>query len=115
MRIAICDDDKADLHALQKAVSIFDQCGTLDICAFSSAAELYKSEMAQNFHIAILDIEMPPPNGYDIAKRLVETGSAPIIIFLLSAYEVSIEMYLQSLPLTSLNLPLTQKKLNLRI
>ena len=34
---------------------------------------------------------------------------------LLSAYEVSIEIYLQSLPLTSLNLPLTPKRLNLRI
>lgn len=110
MRIAICDDDKVDLHALQKAVSIFDQCGTLDICAFSSAAELYKSEMAQNFHIAILDIEMPPPNGYDIAKRLVETGSAPIIIFLTNSMSYTLRGY--GIAFRYLTKPIDQTQLN---
>lgn len=110
MRIAICDDDKADLHALQKAVSIFDQCGTLDICAFSSAAELYKSEMAKNFDIAILDIEMPPPNGYDIAKQLVETGSAPIIIFLTNSMSYTLRGY--GIAFRYLTKPIDQTQLN---
>ena len=85
MRIAICDDDKADLHALQKAVSIFDQCGTLDICAFSSAAELYKSEMAKNFDIAILDIEMPSLSGLEIAKKL-RAANQPLKIIILTTF-----------------------------
>ncbi len=110
MRVAICDDDMTDLHALQKAVSAFDQCGTMDVCSFSSAAELYKSEMTRNFDIVILDIEMAPPNGYDIAKRLVETGSPPIIIFLTNSMAYTLRGY--GIAFRYLTKPIEQAQLN---
>ena len=91
MRIAICDDDERDLQALQAAVSAFDRGKTLEVCAFSSAIELYAAKTS--FDVAVLDIEMPPPNGYDIAKRLIEDGPAPVIIFLTNSMAYTLRGY----------------------
>lgn len=93
MRIAICDDDVKDLHALNEAVRTFNCNGTLEVRAFSSAAELYSEANREPFEIAILDIEMDPPTGYDIAKKLIETTPAPIIIFLTNSMAYTLRGY----------------------
>lgn len=93
MRIAICDDNEKDLQALKAAVNTFDRNKTLEVCAFSSAAELYSAKRQKPFDVAILDIQMAPPNGYDIAKRLIEDDPAPIIIFLTNSMAYTIRGY----------------------
>ena len=110
MRIAICDDEQADLLALKNAVGAFDQSGSMEVSIFSSAAEFYKIEKAKKFDIAILDIEMPPPNGYDIAKQLVESGSAPIIIFLTNSMAYTLRGY--GIAFRYLTKPIEQSQLN---
>lgn len=110
MRIAICDDDEKDLLALRNAVSAFDQTGGIEVCTFSSAAELYKAEKTKKFSIAILDIEMEPPNGYDIAKQLVESGTAPIIIFLTNSMAYTLRGY--GIAFRYLTKPIDQFQLN---
>ncbi len=110
MRIAICDDDPQDLLALKNAVSAYDQSGGMEVCAFSSAAALYAAEKAKKFDIAILDIEMAPPTGYDIAKQLIELGSAPIIIFLTNSMAYTLRGY--GVAFRYLTKPIDQSQLN---
>lgn len=110
MRIAICDDEEKDLLALKKAVNAFDLNGSIDVCAFSSAAALYSAEKRKKFDIAILDIEMAPPNGYDIAKKLVESDPAPIIIFLTNSMAYTLRGY--GIAFRYLTKPIDQFQLN---
>lgn len=93
MRIAICDDEAKDLLALKEAVHAFDQTGAMDVCAFSSAFGLYEAGKRKKFDVAILDIEMEPPNGYDIAKKLIAADQAPIIIFLTNSMAYTLRGY----------------------
>lgn len=93
MRIAICDDEETDLLLLKKAVLAFDHTGTYEVYAFSSAAALYEAGKDTEFDIAILDIEMDPPNGYDVAKKLIQKDPAPIIIFLTNSMAYTLRGY----------------------
>lgn len=91
MRIAICDDDEKDLMTLLDAVRDFDAILGAAVCAFSSAADLLSCQ--ESFDIVILDIEMPPPNGYEAAKKLAETDPAPVILFLTNSMAYTIRGY----------------------
>lgn len=110
MRIAICDDDPIDLEALEKAVHTFDSGNNLEVCTFSRAADLYLSEEKKKFDIAILDIEMAPPNGYEIAKKLAEADSGPIIIFLTISMAYTLRGY--GVAFRYLTKPIDQAQLN---
>ena len=110
MRVAICDDEKKDLQELKEAVNTFDLSGSLDVCASSSAAALYSAEKQKKFDVAILDIEMAPPNGYDIAKKLVESDPAPIIIFLTNSMAYTLRGY--GIAFRYLTKPIDQTQLN---
>lgn len=93
MRIALCDDEEKDLQALKEAVSAFDQNSQLEIYDFSHASKLFAAAKIKPFDIAILDIEMSPPNGYDIAKRLMETKPHPVVIFLTNSMAYTLKGY----------------------
>ncbi len=110
MRIAICDDEEKDLQALKEAVNAFDLSGAIEVCAFSSATALFSSGLKKPFDIAILDIEMPPPNGYAIAEKLVQGDPSPIIIFLTNSMEYTIRGY--GIAFRYLIKPINQTKLN---
>lgn len=110
MRIAICDDDENDLLALREAVNTFDVSGTVEVCTFSSAASLYAANSKKMFDIAILDIEMPPPNGYDIVQKLVESNPTPLIIFLTNSMAYTLRGY--GIAFRYLTKPIDQTQLN---
>ena len=93
MRIAICDDDKNDLQAIQAALTQYDISQTLDVSSFTRAKDLFTANSDTPFDIAILDIEMKTPNGYEIAQKLVEQENAPIIIFLTNSTAYAIRGY----------------------
>lgn len=111
MRIAICDDDEKDLQTLKEAVEAFNSNGSFEVCAFMKASDLYQSEKKQSFDIAILDIEMEPPNGYDIAKKLIEEKSKPpIVIFLTNSMAYTLRGY--GVAFRYLAKPVNQAQLN---
>ena len=110
MRVAICDDEKQDLFSLMDAVKIFDETHTLEISSFNNAAQLYEEHTKKHFDIAILDIEMPPPNGYDIAKQLVNHHHTPIIIFLTQSMAYTLLGY--GIAFRYLAKPINQEQLN---
>ena len=93
MRIAICDDDANDLQAVQTALAQYDTAGNIEISSFAKASDLFAENKKIPFDIAILDIEMKAPNGYEIAQKLVEQESAPIIIFLTNSTAYAIRGY----------------------
>lgn len=110
MRVAICDDELKDLHELQTAIKQYGCAETLEVYAYSSAAELYAAEEKFHFDIAILDIEMEAPNGYEIAKRLVAYRSGPIIMFLTNSMAYTIRGY--GVAFRYLTKPINPKQLN---
>lgn len=93
MRVAICDDELKDLQELQTAIKRYGCAENLEVYAYTRAAELYAAEERFHFDIAILDIEMEAPNGYEIAKRLVEHRPGPIIMFLTNSMAYTIRGY----------------------
>ena len=93
MRIAICDDDANDLQAVQTALAQYDTAGNIEISSFTKASDLFAANKKILFDVAILDIEMKAPNGYEIAQKLVEQESAPIIIFLTNSTAYAIRGY----------------------
>ena len=93
MRIAICDDDANDLQAVQTALAQYDTAGNIEISSFAKASDLFVANKKIPFDIAILDIEMKAPNGYEIAQKLVEQERAPIIIFLTNSTAYAIRGY----------------------
>lgn len=93
MRIAICDDDYRDLHMLHTAIEQYDTIHNLEIASFTKAVDLFTANARTAFDIAILDIEMTSPNGYEIAQKLIEQDNAPIIIFLTNSTAYSIRGY----------------------
>lgn len=93
MRIAICDDDPKDLQAVHTALTQYDTAGDLKVSSFTKASDLFAVNKKTPFDIAILDIEMNAPNGYEIAQQLVAQDTAPIIIFLTNSTAYAIRGY----------------------
>ena len=93
MRVAICDDEHSDLLHLQKMLADYFLPGTAVIDCFSAAKELFESAMNVQYDLALLDIEMEGPNGYEIACKLIEQDSAPLIIFVTNSMAYTIRGY----------------------
>lgn len=93
MRIAICDDDPTDLQAVHTALTQYDTDRNLNISSFCKASDLFAANEKTPFDIAVLDIEMSAPNGYEIAQKLVAQDSSPIIIFLTNSTAYAIRGY----------------------
>ena len=72
IRLAICDDARADAEKLEKCLESLPF--TVDIDVFYSGNELveYVSQQGANYHLYILDIELPDINGVDLARRIRE-------------------------------------------
>ncbi len=100
MRIAICDDEAADLAAEYEIIcSVLDEKGvdyTFD--KFSDPSELLA---ADGFDIAFLDVEMDGMTGIDLARRLHEINKDCLVFFITnysvyldSAFDVNAIRYL---------------------
>ena len=105
MKIAICDDCPQDLQMLAGLVQQYDPQASVD--AFSSAVQLYEVARDNRYDAAILDIEMEAPNGYEIALRLAQESSHPIIIFATNSAAYAVQGY--GLAIRYLLKPLTLK------
>ena len=81
LRLGICDDETQDLAKIMEMVKQYDESNQLQIATFLHAKDLLCAAKASNFDITILDIEMEPPTGFDIAKELIATPNPPIVIF----------------------------------
>lgn len=91
LKIAICDDEAADLQHLKELVEACDR--SLDITTFSTAKALYEGFQATFYDLIFLDIEMEPPTGYEVACQLMEQQDKPLIVFVTNSSEYTIRGY----------------------
>jgi DNA-binding LytR/AlgR family response regulator len=98
LKIAVCDDNKADLSNVVSILSDYQalQRGKLnmDFTAFQSAFDLIAAmESGQRFDLILLDILMPYMTGMDAAKEIRQFNQDVKIIFMTSSPEFAVESY----------------------
>lgn len=81
LRVGICDDEPKDLAQILELVKIYDNDSQLQVTTFLHAKNLLEAANKANFDIVLLDIEMEPPTGFDVAKALIHMQQPPIVIF----------------------------------
>lgn len=81
LRLGICDDEIQDLAQILEMVTRYDEGRHLQITTFLHAKDLLHAAKESCFDITILDIEMEPPTGFDVAKELIAMPNPPIVIF----------------------------------
>jgi len=106
MKLAVCDDNSQDLRQMVELSAQYDP--SMEIFSFSSAQALYES--GQHFDAVLLDIEMDGPNGYEIAVRMAQEESHPVIIFATNSAAYAVRGY--GLALRYLLKPLSLKLLS---
>lgn len=91
MKLALCDDDAADLELLAGYCRQYDPA--LPIHCFSSAAALLERDAQDPFDIVFLDIEMAHPNGYEAAVELSRRECPPAVIFTTQSFSYAVRGY----------------------
>lgn len=81
LRLGICDDETQDLAQILEMVKWYDEDCQFHITTFLHAKDLLLAAKTYSFDITILDIEMEPPTGFDVAKELIAMPEPPIVIF----------------------------------
>lgn len=76
-----------------EAIKEYDISNKLNISCFTAAKELYDAHAQTPFDLAILDIEMSSPNGYEIAKQLIADSPGPLVIFVTNSHAYAIRGY----------------------
>ena len=89
--IGICDDENIDLVEILNLVKEYDQSGCFHTFTYFSAAELLMS--AAPLDIALLDIEMTEPTGFEAAKELISRKNPPVILFITKSNAYALKGY----------------------
>ena len=89
MKLALCDDNARDLRRMEELAAQYDP--NIELFSFSSAQALYES--GRDFDAVLLDIEMDGPNGYEIALRMAQDESHPVIIFATNSAAYAVRGY----------------------
>ena len=93
-RIAICEDDLAQLNYLKNCIEdIFKEIETdAEILIFNSGKEMIKNDL-EKIDIFFLDIQMDELNGMDVAKILRKNNNDAEIIFVTAIVDYIQEGY----------------------
>lgn len=86
MRIFICDDELQIAYEFEKIVRRF--LPESKILVFHSGEELLKGMEQECCDLLLLDIDMPKMSGMDVAKRLGEMETKPLLVFVTSHDEL---------------------------
>ena len=89
--LGICDDEPQDLELILGAVKQYDRENQFRIATFLHARDLL--ECSDDVDILIMDIEMEPPNGFEVAKKLADQPNAPVIIFVTKSNAYAMKGY----------------------
>lgn len=81
LRVAVCDDDTADLSEILSFLKVYDPDSQMTFFTFLSSKDLLKAFERESFDIVLLDIEMDNPNGLETAKILSAASQPPETIF----------------------------------
>jgi len=95
IRIAVCDNDRAELDKLNRAVSAFFEAEgeEFEISLFKDADELSDVMKSDAFDVMILDVATRGISGIELAEELRENGNSCEIIFTAQTQEHAYEAY----------------------
>lgn len=98
MRIAICDDDKAELEKVTKTVERFDlfrqSNHEITVQTFTTGDDILRAITKHgSFDLLLLDIVMPGMNGIELAEEIRRSNSNCKIIFLTCSPEFAVCSY----------------------
>ena len=109
MKIAICDDSKAEIETITRCINRLKEYSfTADI--FMSPGDLLSSRKEKNYDIYILDIEMPEMNGLQLAKEIRQDDSNALFVFLTSHAEYMRHVF-EVITFDFIDKPITEERL----
>lgn len=91
MRIAICDDEEEQRGLL--AVYCKKYNTSLSVDTYSAALDLLLASNRLSYDIIFMDIEMPEPNGFEVAEALKKKPNPPLVIFVSKSNSYTIQGY----------------------
>ncbi len=97
LRIAVCDDDAAELARSQTLLTEF--CArrpdlAAQVAAFGSAPDLLDAlRRGADFDLYLLDVIMPEKNGIEVGKELRSLGRSGAIIYLTTSPDYAVDSY----------------------
>lgn len=91
MKIAICDDEAADLKIIQNYCGQYDpQIPTAVFQSGEALLEAYKSDF---YDLVFLDIEMGQMNGLEVGTRLINMPQKPVVVFTTQSLNYAVRGY----------------------
>lgn len=95
MRIAICDDNPAELELLAQCLNNYrvERSEPIHCHTFHSGDELCAEYLAGAFDLIFLDVLMPHTNGIETAREIRRVDSDVKLIFLTSSPEFALDGY----------------------
>ena len=91
MRIAICDDEADQREVMLSFVRQYNP--TLAVDAYDAAIDLLLAVEQIPYDIVFMDIEMPAPNGFEVAQQLKVKSNSPLVIFVTKSNSYTIQGY----------------------
>ena len=92
INIAVCDDEADEREEILQLIKRYHSGWTP--AQFSSAKDLLHATEKVEFDLILLDIEMAPPTGFEVAKQIVgKQQSHPLIIFITKSNAYTIKGY----------------------
>lgn len=94
LRVAICDDNNADLQILYNYLTEFGNTVPVEITTYHDGSELAEDYKEKNtFDLVILDMMMERLNGIDTARCIREVDEDVILLIVTATVEYAIEGY----------------------
>lgn len=91
MRIAICDDEADQREVMLSFIHQYNPVLTVD--TYDAAIDLLLAVDKIPFDIVFMDIEMPAPNGFEVAEQLKAKANPPLVIFVTKSSSYTIQGY----------------------
>ncbi|MBQ9459432.1 MAG: response regulator transcription factor [Oscillospiraceae bacterium] len=92
MRIAVCDDEKAEIEKLRGL--IFDMQDNYQVDTYQSGKALVDAmRQGSEYALVFLDIYMNDENGFDIAREVQAVASEMPIVFTTTSTEHAVEAF----------------------
>jgi DNA-binding LytR/AlgR family response regulator len=95
LKIALCDDNKADLLQLVTLLDAYRHVRKLELSykCFQNALDLIASMESLEYDLILLDVLMPGINGIQAAREIRQADNRMEIIFLTTSPEFAVDSY----------------------
>lgn len=91
MRIAICDDEVDQREVMAQYIRQYNS--TLAVDVYDAGVDLLLAANTTQYDIVFMDIEMPSPNGFEVAQMLKAKSNSPLVIFVTKSSSYTIQGY----------------------